>query len=377
MKIRALHKGALNINSGGPAMSVYLTIKGLRKLNVDAQVIMYEIKGDDQLIANDIPIHFSPSPVETKFCFSLKYKKTLKNAGDFDIYHAHGVWQWPTYAITSYAKKNNKPYIITPRGMLYPQDMRKSTIIKNTSLKLGMNNILQNANCIHVTCNDEMNYYRALGFSNPVAIIPNPIEIKEFCETKNDTTFRLGYLGRLHPRKNVEGLIYAYADLEKKASNTELVIIGGGSKEYEYFLKSEVKRLQLRNVHFTGFLAGTEKDKKLASLSVLAMPSEFENLGNVILEGLVRKIPCIATKGSPWQELHTHKCGWWIDYNQQALTNALNEAYATSNTQLMDMGNNGFELIKQSYSIESIATKMKALYEWILFNKTKPNFVYE
>ena len=60
-----------------------------------------------------------------------------------------------------------------------------------------------------------------------------------------------------------------------------------------------------------------EKDKALASCSVLAMPSEFENLGNVILEGLVRRIPCIATTGSPWKELNECECGWWVEYSQE------------------------------------------------------------
>ena len=78
----------------------------------------------------------------------------------------------------------------------------------------------------------------------------------------------------------------AFAELGEKAKDAELLIIGGGDDAYEAFLKKKVERLKLKNVVFAGFLNGEEKDKALASCSVLAMPSEFENLGNVILEGL-------------------------------------------------------------------------------------------
>ena len=33
----------------------------------------------------------------------------------------------------------------------------------------------------------------------------------------------------------------------------------------------------------------------------------------IIAEALVRGIPVIASKGTPWQDLETHNCGWWVD----------------------------------------------------------------
>lgn len=143
-------------------------------------------------------------------------------------------------------------------------------------------------------------------------------------------------------------------------------------------MKNETKRLNLHNVIFTGFLSGQEKDKALASISVLAMPSEFENLGNVILEGLIRKIPCIATKGAPWEELKSHNCGWWIDYSQDAITNAIMEAIKTPQEKLEIMGANGRTLIENNYSIEAISYKMSILYKWILGKVEKDtSFIFE
>lgn len=63
-----------------------------------------------------------------------------------------------------------------------------------------------------------MEHYRALGFKNPVAVLPNPIDINEIIdrEIPNKPIYKVGYLGRLHPRKRVERLIYAFSELREE-----------------------------------------------------------------------------------------------------------------------------------------------------------------
>jgi glycosyltransferase involved in cell wall biosynthesis len=129
-------------------------------------------------------------------------------------------------------------------------------------------------------------------------------------------------------------------------------------------------------VIFTGFLNGEDKDRALASCSVLAMPSEFENLGNVILEGLVRRIPCIATLGAPWKELNTEHCGWQVPYTQKDITAAVRMALHTPDVELKAMGENGRRLMEKRYSVEAVAKDMKAVYEWIE-GGSKPSCVHE
>lgn len=69
--------------------------------------------------------------------------------------------------------------------MLYPQDIQKSNkFFKELSLKFRLLNDLNQAACVQVTCEDEMKYCRQLGVTSPIAIIPNPIEIKEYTNMK-------------------------------------------------------------------------------------------------------------------------------------------------------------------------------------------------
>ena len=375
--MKVLYTGTLDVNAGGPAFSTYNTMRGLIAQGIDTHVLMYEMDPKGKLIGDDVPIHYAKRPMEHIFCFSPSYKKEIAGCGDFDIYQAQGIWQYNTYALVDVARTKRKPYIITPRGMLYPQDIAKSKPwFKKMSLKIRLLADLNHAACVHVTCDDEMRHCRDLGVTSPIAVVPNPVEINDYSSCKKDDVFRLGYLGRISRRKNVEGLIYAWAALGVKAEDGELLIIGGGDEQYLSFLKSEVTRLKLSNVRFTGFISGKEKEEALTSLSVLAMPSEFENFGNVIVEGLVRGIPCIATTGSPWKDLTDHKCGWWVSYSQDAINEAVWSALATPVEELFAMGERGKKLMKEKYSIEAVSLQMKRLYEWITVGADKPDFVH-
>lgn len=239
--------------------------------------------------------------------------------------------------------------------------------------------VFSEAACIQATCKEEMEHYRALGFKNPVAVLPNPIDINEIIdrEIPNKPIYKVGYLGRLHPRKRVERLIYAFSELREELKDCHLMIIGGGDEIYRAFLEAEVKRLDVKNVEFTGFLTGKEKDDAITGLSLLVVPSDFENFGNIVTEALVRGVPVIASKGMPWQELEECHCGWWIDNDQNSINQTLLEAVTIPNEERLRMGMNGKRLMRENYSVEVLGEKMKRLYEWILNGGYKPEFVYE
>jgi glycosyltransferase involved in cell wall biosynthesis len=363
---------SISINAGGPTLSTFLTVKGLQNNGVNANILTYT---SDKLISAEDFIHTLPA-VTNKFAYSNQFKKILLQ-DEYDLYHAQGIWLYPTYISAKIARKLNNPYIITPRGMLYPQDLAKGKWKKSIFLKLFLLNDLQKAACVHATCKEEMEHLRNLGVKSPIAVIPNPIDISGIDKpVEAKEKLRIGYLGRVHPRKNIERLMYAWKQIQDNVDNGELIIIGDGDKQYLDFLKQESKRLQLKNVVFTGFLSGAEKDTALSSLSYLVVPSDFENFGNIVTEALVRGIPVIASKGTPWEELNTHNCGWWIDNDVDTIAKTLKEAIALPEETYRKMGINGRELIKNNYSVEIVAGKMLHLYQWILQQGEKPEFVY-
>lgn len=377
--MRVIHSGSCNILAGGPALSTWLTIKGLRNLGVETQLIMEPIK-NGKVISEDIHPIFSPTHKYGTLAYVPGLTNILDKLGLPDIYHVQGVWMLHGTQIVCYAQKHNIPYVVTLRGMLYPQALAHNSLIKKLSLFLYQSKTLRNAAAIQATCIEEMEHYRALGFKNPVAVLPNPIEVDRYINKPIElkSRFRIGYLGRVHPRKRIERLIYAMDDLrDKLPKDTELLIIGGGDKNYEEFLHNEVTRLNLNSqVRFTGFLSGKDKDDAIDSLSVLAVPSDFENFGNIVTEALVHGVPVIASKGMPWKELPENGCGWWIDNDQESINQTLLEAYNVGEEKLYKMGIKGRDLMQNNYSVDALGKKMKELYQWILNGSHKPDFVY-
>jgi glycosyltransferase involved in cell wall biosynthesis len=237
---------------------------------------------------------------------------------------------------------------------------------------------LNKAACVHATCTEELQHLRNLGVKSPIAVIPNPINIP--VNSSYSTLYsqlRIGYLGRVHSRKNIERLLYVWDKLNLNKTDAELVIIGDGDKVYMDFLKSEQARLNLENVIFTGFLTGEAKENALNSLSYLVVPSDFENFGMIIPEALIKGIPVIASKGTPWEELNTHRCGWWVENDVDTLSATIQKAIDTPENERIEMGKRGQELVKNNYSVEVVAKKMIRLYDWILNGGEKPEFVYD
>jgi glycosyltransferase involved in cell wall biosynthesis len=200
------------------------------------------------------------------------------------------------------AREKGKPFVLTPHGMLYPQALAHSKWQKKLLGYACANRDIREAACIHVTCAEEMQHIRALGFTNPVAVIPNPVPdglLKEYVPKAAKVTF--GYLGRLHPRKRVERIIEALGLLsEEEQARCQLVIMGSGEPSYESFLKARVEQLHLRNTEFLGFVEGVEKERRLAQLHTLFVPSDFENFGMIVAEALRGGTPVFAGTGTPW-----------------------------------------------------------------------------
>ena len=65
-----------------------------------------------------------------------------------------------------------------------------------------------------------------------------------------------------------------------------------------------------------------------------------------------------------------------MEYNQLAITEAIRSAFNSSKSDLAAMGRNGRILVENNYSVNSIANKMKGLYEWIISNSQMPDFVF-
>ena len=362
---------------GGTSTCTYDLLSAMHKIGCNVELM--SIKTDDLMGRGEQWIKVLPNDIISPYGYSRNMNRFLEKSG-YDLYHTNGMWMHCNHITCTIARKKHKPYIITPHGMLYPQAMARSTWKKQLLLKFGgVDEDLRLASCIHCTCMEEMKHYRDLGYKNPVAVIPNPVPMPLFIDKlkKDQSVKRIGYLGRLHPRKNVEVLLNAWLELADKVKQAELVIMGKGDADYERFLKSFVQKHSMNNVKFAGFVAGRDKFERLASLTALCVPSDFENFGMIVTEALSVGTPVIASLGTPWQELNSEHCGFWVKNDIKTFAEIINKVLSLSDEEILRMGENGKQLVKDKYQDKQVAKMMRQLYEWILNEWDRPEFVYK
>ena len=85
--MKVLHSGTLVASAGGPAMSTYLTLKGLRQMGVDAQIVLFKPQKGDVLRGEDVPMHFVNSRPIMPLGYAQSYKRDVLAAGEYEIYH--------------------------------------------------------------------------------------------------------------------------------------------------------------------------------------------------------------------------------------------------------------------------------------------------
>lgn len=377
--MRVLHTiSSMDLKSGGPSTCVWNLLKGLNDSGVDVNLLSFEADTDDQLVKKVNYTQLIKRPLERRYGYSGLFKERISNYANADLIHANGLWQFPTHYSAKFSRKYNIPFIISTHGMLYPEALQRSYWIKMAGLVLFQKKDLNLATVIHATCLTEKDFIKELGYRPPIAVIPNASEISPGLGNvaSRNEKIRVGFVGRIAPIKNIENLLQAWAVTGSKRLDCELVLVGEGDISYSSSLKSLASALGISNIKFTGFLSGTEKENIYRELTFLVLPSKSENFGMVVPEALIRQIPVIASKGAPWEELNTHRAGWWIDLGVNPLVMALTEALSLSDNERQEMGKNGRMLVEQKYSIESIAVQMVALYNWILDNGSKPDFVY-
>ncbi len=364
-------------HSGGTSTCTYDLLTAMHRAGCDVDLMT--IHSNDLMGKGEAWIKALPDDAITPYGYSRNMNRFLTQS-DYDLYHTNGMWMHCNHVTCVTARKKEKPYIITPHGMLHPQAMKRSAWKKDIILSLGgANKDLEQASCIHVTCREEMNNYRNLGYKNPVAIIPNPFNAPLYLdEIKNNRDLqRIGFLGRLYPYKKVDALIDAWISLGAAVKDAQLVIMGKGEPQYEQMLKERVRQHGLENVEFAGFVTGREKFERLASLTALCVPSDFENFGMIVTEALSVGTPVIASLGTPWEELNTEHCGYWVKNDVSTLAETIANVLSLSAEEINRMGENGKRLVQAKYKDTQVALMMKQLYEWILKGREKPCFVHE
>lgn len=344
-------------SSGGPSRSVTGLSRALESVGVDVSLCI--LRGDDEFV--------DPQGIEV---LRGSHALTRERLSTFDLVHLHCLWDLDVHAVAVRCREMRVPYVISPRGMLDPWALS----VKRWKKKLGMFLFqwrdLIGAAAIHATAELEASHIRAQGLNQSIIISPNGVNLPKIGETwESRQRVRNGrvalFLGRLHPGKGLVNLARAWARV--KPQGWVMRIVGPDSYGHKAEVLSELDRLGIREQwQFRDAVGDVEKWNEYAAAEMLVHPSVSENFGISIAEGLAFGIPVICTNGTPWNDVVSHGCGWWIEQGVEALVLALRKATSLSSADLYSMGKKGSMLIKEKYSWHAAAEAMIRGYEEVL-----------
>lgn len=326
-------------------------------------------------------------PKQLWYSSDLKKSAHQISSNRFDIVHQHGIWTGASSASLIFAKKKKIPTVVAPHGSLSPWVLNLSRWKKKIALAMYEEANLRLASTLHATSENEISDFRDFGLKNPIAYIQNGIQEKYLRITGNANRFReqyqidpekriLFFLSRISPKKGLIMLINAIDEIKEAFDPWVLIIAGIDEFDHQKEIESEINKLGLSDrIKIIGPLFNEAKNDAFASSELFILPSHSEGSPMVVLDSLAAGVPVITTKASSWKELNDYHCGWWTEINSDSIAKALREAIKMTRDDLQIMGENGKKLIAEKYTWTRLAQKTLMLYNWILKNGDKPDFV--
>lgn len=373
--------------SGGTARVVVDLMDALGKQQSIHPVLITQSLADEPTLASTNArvqriIAGTQSPFALKS--GLPLQKAMRNViqkGEAALIHNHGLWLPVNHWASQFARKRGIALVTQPHGMLEPWALNHRAWKKRLALALFQREDLASAKALIATSLLEYENIRELGFRQPIAVIPNGVEI-DLPEgsgleltSRGDGIRTVLFLSRIHPKKGLINLVHAWAEIAPHGWRLRIA----GSDEGGHL--QEVLELAAKlgideSVEYVGLVEGEQKSALFRDAELFVLPTHSENFGVVVAEALAHGLPVITTRGAPWTDLATHKCGWWIDIGVEPLVAAFREAMSLRDRERRDMGERGREYVRR-FDWDTIAQQTIGVYRWVLGEGEKPVCVYE
>jgi glycosyltransferase involved in cell wall biosynthesis len=370
--VRVLHViPSVSERSGGPATAIFPMCRALQTRGVEVMLVTtndgIETEASRVTEHQGVPTMFFPC----QFGGSFKYSRPLaawlhSQIRGFNLLHIHAVFNHACIAAARACRQSQVPYIVRPLGTLHPWSMKQKRVRKRLFWLVRGKAMLTGAEAIHYTAQAEKVATEGLLGLNHGTVIPLGIDANEASSNGSALHFPYPYLlvlSRLHPKKGLDVLIEAFAELarEPKFARWRLVVAGDGPTDYVEQLKRQAA-LASDKIVFPGWLDGERKEAALRRASLLALPSHQENFGLCVMEALAHSVPVlISPHVSLADEIETAGAGWIARVEKDALKTRLAEAL-TDEEELSRRGRAG-KTLSENYSWERVADSLIELYK--------------
>ena len=368
------------VRYGGPIRTVHALCRTLAERGHDVQVFTTNVDGEaDSAVplfrpvdVEGVQVTYFPSRTLRRLYWSPPLKKALfAAAAGFDLVHLHSVFLWPPWAGARAARAHGVPYVVSPRGMLVPELIRrKSRWVKNAWIALIDRPMLESAAAIHTTSAVEAQHLAGFGWSLPrVATIPHGVDdppppsqatlSPDIASAVKGEPMVLAF-GRISWEKGLDRLIAALP----RVLGARVVVAGDSADDHASFLAGEAARQGVadRVTIIARHVSGADKEALFAAAQVYAMTSLSENFGLAAFEAMRRGLPVLATPDVGMSEIVRQiSAGLVVDPSPESIAQGLNMLLSDP-TASRAMGAAGQAHVVANYGWGAVAERMEDLY---------------
>jgi len=377
---------------GGPIVSVHSLNRALVKKGVEITVYT-----TDTGLSGKVPVN-QKADVDGVRVFYFEFTKLFEFMGAtgwqfssrmtralrgtlraFDLIYLPAIWNYPTAVAAYYSRRYRKPYVISPRGTLYPYTAAKKAWKKRLYYRTIAERDLKNAAAIHYTTEDEAEQcHSRLGLKNRAIIIPNGIDLTEFADLPEKERLRDRYpfledkkvilfLSRINWKKGLDLLSKAYGRLARERDDVHLLIVGPDERGYKRKVVGWLEDEGVwERVTFAGMLTGEEKLATYAGSDLFVLPSYSENFGMAVVEAMACGLPVvISDRVGIYKEVKRAKAGIIIQPDSEDLYAALVKLLE-DREEAQEMGIRGRGLVEERFAIERVADRVIEAFKEVI-----------
>ena len=287
-----------------------------------------------------------------------------------DLLHLHGIWMHPSRVGEQWARATSRPYLISTHGMLEPWTATRGRW-KKALARAGYERAnWARATAFHaLTANEAQDIASQTGRIETL-VIPNagpdcgPVP-------KTDRLPEVLYLGRIHPKKNLAGLIEGWR-LAQRPQGARLNIAGWGDTGDVAEFQRMLTAADEPSIVFHGPAFGEAKQRLLETARFLILPTFSEGLPMVVLEAWAAGTPALMSEACNLPEGFAANASLVCGTAPDEIAQCLENGFSLGEAAWLAMAKAAQGLVAGPFSAASVVRRWEEAYTSLLAGKGCP-----